>query len=114
MILAEAKAVQNMPIATPAHSVSAPPGAPIAPGRGAYTSASNGHLLDRHLLRIYFVPLLARSREHRRARWRIERTRTTPYRPNAARVAAAVALKYPGGSMKPHSLNAEPLVRARR
>src|SRR5580658_5852732 len=36
------------------------------------------------------------------------------YRRNAARVAAAVELKYSGGSMKPHSLNAEPLVRARR
>ena len=36
------------------------------------------------------------------------------YRRNAARTAAAVELKYSGGSMKPHSLNAEPLVRARR
>jgi hypothetical protein len=38
----------------------------------------------------------------------------TRYRRNAAWVAAAVELKYPGGSMKPRSLNAEPLVRARR
>jgi hypothetical protein len=36
------------------------------------------------------------------------------YRRNAARTAAAVELKYSGGSMKPHSLNAAPLVRARR
>ena len=36
------------------------------------------------------------------------------YLRNAARVAAAVELKYPGGSMKPHSWNVEPLVRARR
>ena len=35
------------------------------------------------------------------------------YRPNASRTAAAVELKYSGGSMKPHSLNAQPLVRAR-
>jgi len=40
--------------------------------------------------------------------------RTTTYRRNAARVAAAVELKYSAGLMKPHSLNAEPLVRARR
>ncbi len=39
---------------------------------------------------------------------------TIAYRRNAARVAAAVELKYWGGSMKPHSLNAEPLVTARR
>jgi len=32
----------------------------------------------------------------------------------AFRTAAAVELKYSGGSMKPHSLNVEPLVRARR
>jgi hypothetical protein len=38
----------------------------------------------------------------------------TTYRPNAARTAAAVELKYSGGSMKPHSLNLEPLARARR
>jgi hypothetical protein len=38
----------------------------------------------------------------------------TTYRRKAARTAAAVELKYSGGSMKPHSLNAEPLVRARR
>ena len=38
----------------------------------------------------------------------------TTYRRNAARTAAAVELKYSGGSMKPHSLNVEPLVRARR
>ena len=38
----------------------------------------------------------------------------TTYRRNAARVAAAVELKYSGGSMKPHSLNVRPLVRARR
>jgi hypothetical protein len=36
------------------------------------------------------------------------------YRRNAVRTAAAVDLKYSGGSMKPHSLNAEPLVTARR
>jgi hypothetical protein len=36
------------------------------------------------------------------------------YRRNAARTAAAVEPKYSGGSMKPHSWNAEPLVRARR
>jgi len=34
------------------------------------------------------------------------------YRRNAARVAAAVELKYPGGSAKPRSWNARPLVRA--
>jgi hypothetical protein len=38
----------------------------------------------------------------------------TTYRRNAARTAAAVELKYSGGSMKPHSLNGRPLVRARR
>ena len=38
----------------------------------------------------------------------------TAYRRNAARTAAAAELKYTGGSMKPHSLKAEPLVRARR
>ena len=42
------------------------------------------------------------------------RGRTTTYPRNAARTAAAVELKYSGGSMKPHSLNAEPLVTARR
>lgn len=36
------------------------------------------------------------------------------YRRNAALTAAAVALKYPGGSMKPHSLNGEPALTARR
>ena len=42
-------------------------------------------------------------------------TRVPPaYRRNAARTAAAVELKYPGGSMKPHSLNATPPARARR
>ena len=42
-------------------------------------------------------------------------TRTpASYRRNAAATAAAVALKYSGGSMKPHSLKAEPLVMARR
>jgi hypothetical protein len=37
-----------------------------------------------------------------------------PYRPNAARVAAAVALKYSGGRMKAHSLNLTRSVIARR
>ena len=36
------------------------------------------------------------------------RCRTATYLRNAARVAAAVELKYSGGLMKPHSLNAEP------
>ena len=46
---------------------------------------------------------------------RAQRSREpTTYRRNAARTASAVELKYPGGSMKPHSLKAEPLVRARR
>jgi hypothetical protein len=48
------------------------------------------------------------------SRWTIERARTTTYRQNAARVAAAVELKYSDGSMKPHSLKFWPLVRARR
>jgi hypothetical protein len=36
------------------------------------------------------------------------------YRPNAARVAAAAALKYSRGLINPHSLNSTPLVTARR
>ena len=39
---------------------------------------------------------------------------TPAYRRNAARTAAAVELKYSGGSMKPHSLNLEPLATDRR
>jgi len=38
----------------------------------------------------------------------------TAYRRNAARVAAAVELKYSGGWMKPHSQNLAPSVTARR
>ena len=56
----------------------------------------------------------AHARTAERARRTIERARTTTYRRNAARVAAAVELKYSRGRMKPHSLNAEPLVMARR
>jgi hypothetical protein len=59
----------------------------------------------------------ARTRGGRRAadeppsfRGRTERT----YRRNAARVAAAVELKYSGGWMKPHSRNLTPSVTARR
>jgi hypothetical protein len=59
-----------------------------------------------------------RPREHAQARLGgsrpVERVRTATYRRNAARAAAAVELKYSGGSMKPHSLNTEPLVTARR
>ncbi len=38
----------------------------------------------------------------------------TTYRRNAARVAAAVSLKYSGGRMKPHSRNFTPSLTARR
>ena len=44
----------------------------------------------------------------------VAQARTATYRRNAARTAAAVELKYSGGSMKPHSLNAEPLATDRR
>jgi hypothetical protein len=54
-------------------------------------------------------PITVPSGNHRRSA-----AAPTAYRPNAARTAAAVELKYPGGSMKPHSLNTRPLVRARR
>ena len=39
---------------------------------------------------------------------------TMTYRRNAARVAAAVSLKYSGGRMKPHSRNFTPSLTARR
>ena len=51
---------------------------------------------------------------HPRSKRQESRPGRATYRRNAARVAAAVDLKYSAGLMKPHSLNAEPLVRARR
>jgi hypothetical protein len=47
-------------------------------------------------------------------RSRYRRAHATTYRPNAARVAAAVSLKYSRGLIKPHSLNATPFSTARR
>ncbi len=60
-------------------------------------------------------PLRARSREASDAPLANRRRSVAApaaYRRNAARVAAAVELKYPGGSAKPRSWNARPLVRA--
>ena len=79
----------------PAHDAGSPP----------HPSGSNDHTKTAFASETSGAPLT----NHRRSL-----AAPTTYRRNAARVAAAVELKYSGGSMKPHSWNVRPLVRARR